>query len=97
MPVRRFLNLALCGWLLSCGLAVAATAPAAKVLRVTFQGSESGFDPAQISDVVSAAIVGSLFDSLLTYDYLARPVRLKPNTAVALPELRRTVAGMYVP
>ncbi len=64
------------------------TAPAgAKVLRVVFQGSESGFDPAQISDVVSAAVVGSLFDSLLTYDYLARPVRLKPNTAVAMPDV----------
>ncbi len=58
-----------------------------KVLRVAFTASESGFDPAQISDVVSAAIVGSLFDALLTYDYLARPARLKPNTAVALPEV----------
>ena len=54
---------------------------------MVFQGSESGFDPAQISDVVSAAVVGSLFDSLLTYDYLARPVRLKPNTAVSMPDL----------
>ncbi len=73
------------------GLAVAqtprATAEPAKVLRVVFQGAESGFDPAQISDVVSAALVSSIFDSLLTYDYLARPVRLKPNTAVALPEV----------
>jgi len=64
-----------------------AAASGGKVLRVVFQGSESGFDPAQISDVVSAAIVGSLFDSLLTYDYLARPVRLKPNTAVSMPEV----------
>jgi len=58
-----------------------------KVLRVVFQASESGFDPAQISDVVSAAIVTSLFDAPLTYDYLARPVALKPNTAVGLPEV----------
>ena len=66
--------------------AVASGAPA-KVLRVSFQGSESGFDPPQISDVVSAAIVGSLFDAPLTYDYLARPARLKPNTTVGLPEV----------
>ena len=73
----------------SFGALAADTAPGtpAKVLRVAFAGSESGFDPAQISDVVSAAIVGSLFDAPLTYDYLARPARLKPNTAVALPEV----------
>ncbi len=64
-----------------------ATAPDTKLLRVVFQGSETGFDPPQISDVVSAAIVGSLFDAPLTYDYLARPARLKPNTAAALPEV----------
>jgi ABC-type transport system substrate-binding protein len=58
-----------------------------KVVRTTFSGSESGFDPAQISDTVSGAIVSSLFDAPLTYDYLARPAKLKPNTAVALPEV----------
>ena len=59
----------------------------AKVLRVVFQASESGFDPPQISDVVSAAIVTSLFDAPLTYDYLARPAQLKAHTAVAMPEV----------
>ena len=71
----------------SAALAAADTAAPPKVLRVTFAGSESGFDPAQISDVVSAAIVGSLFDAPLTYDYLVRPARLKPNTAAAMPEV----------
>ena len=74
--------------LLGAGGALAAEAPrTAKVLRVTFAGSESGFDPAQISDVVSAAIVSSVSGAPLTYDYLARPVRLKPNTAAAMPEV----------
>ncbi len=63
-----------------------AAAAAPKVLRVAFAGSESGFDPPQVSDVVSNAIVASIFDSPLTYDYLARPAKLKPHTAVALPE-----------
>jgi ABC-type transport system substrate-binding protein len=74
---------------LLAGLLVGAGSAAAplKVLRVTFSGSESGFDPAQISDTVSAGIVGSIFDAPLTYDYLARPARLKPNTAEALPEV----------
>lgn len=67
--------------------AAPASPAAAKVLKVAFQGAENGFDPAQVSDVVSAALVSSVFDALLTYDYLARPAKLKPNTAVALPEI----------
>lgn len=73
---------------LACAAAAEAQkGPAAKVLRVVFSGSESGFDPPQISDVVSAAVVTSLFDAPLTYDYLARPAKLKPHTAVAMPEV----------
>ncbi|MDZ7813436.1 MAG: ABC transporter substrate-binding protein [Ideonella sp.] len=64
-----------------------ASSSAPSTVRVAFHGQENGFDPAQISDVVSAALVGSLFDALLTYDHLARPARLKPNTAVSLPEV----------
>ena len=83
------------GWLLACllpALASAQVAPATnagaaqKTVRVTFAGSESGFDPARISDVTSAAVIASLFDAPLTYDLLARPVRLKANTA-ELPEV----------
>ncbi len=58
-----------------------------KVLRVAFSAAESGFDPAQISDVVSVGIVSSIFDAPYTYDYLARPARIKPNTALAMPEV----------
>jgi ABC-type transport system substrate-binding protein len=67
----------------------AADPPAAapKTLRLSFAGAENGFDPAQISDTVSAALVGSLFEAPLTYDYLARPVKLKPQAATALPEV----------
>jgi ABC-type transport system substrate-binding protein len=74
---------------LAAGLAAVLAAPAAaqtKTVHVAFQASETGFDPARISDVVSAAVVASLFDAPLTYDLLARPVTLKPNTA-ALPEV----------
>jgi ABC-type transport system substrate-binding protein len=61
-------------------------AAAQRVLRVAFANRDNGFDPAQVSDVISAALANSLFDAPLTYDVLARPARLKPNTAVALPE-----------
>jgi ABC-type transport system substrate-binding protein len=58
-----------------------------KTLRLSFAGAENGFDPAQISDTVSAALVGSLFEAPLTYDVLARPVKLVPQAATALPEV----------
>jgi ABC-type transport system substrate-binding protein len=66
----------------------AAAAPAgARVLRVSFVNRDNGFDPAQVSDVISAALANSLFDAPLTYDVLARPVKLRPNSAAALPEI----------
>ena len=68
--------------------AAAPAAPAgAKVLRLALASRENNLDPAQISDVVSAALVSSLFDAPLTYDHLARPAKLKPNTATSLPEV----------
>jgi ABC-type transport system substrate-binding protein len=56
-----------------------------KVLRVTFQTAETGFDPARVSDYYSGTVIDAIFEPLLTYDYLARPARLVPNTAEALP------------
>lgn len=56
-----------------------------KVLRVTFQTAETGFDPAKVSDVYSGQVIEAIFDPLLTYDYLARPARLVPNAAEFMP------------
>jgi len=58
-----------------------------KVLRVTFQAAETGFDPVKVSDYYSGTIIGAIFDPLLTYDYLARPARIVPNVVRALPEV----------
>ena len=69
--------------------AAAQPAPAAnsqKVLRYAIRVAETGFDPAQISDLYSSLIASNIFDSLYQYEFLARPVRLRPCTAVALPE-----------
>ncbi len=71
---------------LAAGAATAADAPP-KVLRYAFPIAESGFDPAQISDLYSRIVVANLFEAPLTYDFLARPVKLRPATAVALPEV----------
>jgi len=72
--------------ILACAL-IAPPAAAEKVLRWAFQVAETGFDPVQVNDVYSAIIFGHIFDAPLTYDYLARPFKLKPATVAALPEV----------
>jgi ABC-type transport system substrate-binding protein len=73
-------------------LAALAALPAAaadpnKVLRYAFEVAETSFDPPRISDLYSNIVNGAMFDAPLNYDYLARPSKLKPNTAVGLPEV----------
>ncbi len=68
-------------------LSVAASAAdPAKVIRAYFPAGETGFDPVRISDNYSATVTEAIFERLLTYDYLARPARLAPMLAEALPE-----------
>jgi ABC-type transport system substrate-binding protein len=75
---------------LAAGLAFAAASAAAdssKVFRYAFEIAETSFDVHQISDVYSNILNDSMFDAPLSYDYLARPVKLKPNTLAAMPEI----------
>ena len=58
-----------------------------KVVRQVFPAAETGFDPAAVQDLYSATIEQAVFETLLTYDYLARPSKLVPLTAEALPEI----------
>jgi peptide/nickel transport system substrate-binding protein len=58
-----------------------------RTLRVALPSPETGFDPAQVQDAYSNQIITHIFDAPLRYDYMARPVRLVPNTTVALPEV----------
>jgi ABC-type transport system substrate-binding protein len=58
-----------------------------KTLRYAFLIAETTFDPAQISDLYSRTVVAGIFDSLYEFEFLARPFRIRPNTAVALPEI----------
>jgi ABC-type transport system substrate-binding protein len=61
--------------------------PAPKVLHAFLSTGETALDPAVASDIASLSLLENLFDPLLRYDYLARPVKLIPNTAAAMPEL----------
>ena len=63
-----------------------ANAAGKKVLRMAFRAAETGFDPQRIFDRYSVGICENIFESLLSYDYLARPVKLVPLTAEAIPE-----------
>jgi ABC-type transport system substrate-binding protein len=69
------------------GAAGAAPAQEEKVLHMFLSTSETGLDPAAASDIATLSLLENLFDPLLRYDYLARPVQLRPNTATAMPEI----------
>jgi ABC-type transport system substrate-binding protein len=66
---------------------IAPPAAAEKVLRYAFEVAETGFDPAQINDLYSSNLIAHIYDPPLRLEYLARPYRIRPNTAVALPEV----------
>lgn len=61
--------------------------PAPKVLHMFLSTSETGLDPAVASDIATLSLLENLFDPLLRYDYLARPVKLQGNGAKDLPEI----------
>ncbi len=63
----------------------AAAEPAPKVLRYAFRIAETGFDPAKILDLYSRTVTAHIFEALVGYDHLARPVQLRPLTTVELP------------
>jgi ABC-type transport system substrate-binding protein len=79
---------ATCALSMSSAAAVpAAPAQGEKVLHLFLSTSETGLDPAAASDIATLSLLENLFDPLLRYDYLARPVQLRPNIATAMPEI----------
>ncbi|TMG93464.1 MAG: hypothetical protein E6H73_09490 [Betaproteobacteria bacterium] len=58
-----------------------------KTLHVSFPIAETGFDPQPVGDVYSSYVNRVIFDPLYRYDYLARPYKIVPNTATAMPEI----------
>ena len=81
------------GLLLGAAAAAAAQWPTAaapgkvlpKVLRYAFNAGETGFDPALVSDLYSRICITHIFDGLYQYDALARPFKVRPNTADGMP------------
>lgn len=83
MPISR----SFAAILLAAALAASPAGAADKVLHTYLSNSETGLDPAVASDLASLCVIENLFDPLLRYDYLARPLALRGNTAAALPKI----------
>jgi ABC-type transport system substrate-binding protein len=83
MTLFRIVSVAMLAGTLACGSAHGAD----KVLRTYLSTSETGLDPAVASDIATLSLLENLFDPLLRYDYDARPVKLRGNTAVGLPDI----------
>ena len=64
----------------------AIAADSGKVLRTAFSIAESSFDPVMAWDAASNSVVEHISESMLEYEYLARPVKLAPQTLERLPE-----------
>ena len=83
----KWLRVSCCVSLLLLGASSlhAQSGPREKVLRYAFEIAETGFDPAQVSDTYSRIVTENIFDALYGYDYLARPVKVRPNVALGMP------------
>ncbi len=58
-----------------------------RVLRYAFVAAETNFDPAQLNDVYSITVTSHIFEALYNYDHLARPPKVVPLVAAAMPEI----------
>jgi len=91
MVKKRFSVWVLARWLgvaavITAGATLSAGAAApVKTLRVTFSIAETSFDPQFASDGASDGIIDNIYETMLSYDYLARPVKLVPRTLEAMP------------
>ncbi len=84
---RHLALLTLAGTLSGLSPLVQAKADPNKQLNLSFEAADDGFDAARTNSVYTNWLVDGIFESLLTYDYLARPVKLIPGTAEAMPEV----------
>ena len=90
---RRRVNGAIAAVTLGAALPAAAQAPEPaapsrpKVLRYAFRVAETSLDPVKINDIYSRTLTPHIFEALYKYDPLARPIKIRPLTAAAMPEV----------
>jgi len=64
-----------------------AAADPGKIVRTVFEAPDDGFDLVRTQNYYSGWVGDAIFETLLTYDYLARPAKLAPNTAESMPSI----------
>ncbi len=85
---RRLAGMLASAWFLLTAQSIAWAKPDPdKILRFVIPAAETGFDPAASRDLYSSQINHSIFESLYTYDYLARPAKVVPQAAEGMPEI----------
>ncbi|MGZ5112966.1 MAG: ABC transporter substrate-binding protein [Usitatibacter sp.] len=57
------------------------------MLRYAFDVAETSLDPQKVSDTYSMTVNSAIFDTPLDYDYLARPLKLKPLALASMPQI----------
>jgi oligopeptide transport system substrate-binding protein len=86
MTLRRVLMIVGgAAWFALSGALPLHAAESGKTLRVAFVIAETSFDNAFASDEASQSVTERIFEPMLEYDYLARPVKLAPRTLEAMP------------
>ena len=98
-PIRRAATcgvVAVFAFALSVLAASAMAADSGKVLRVVFAIAETSFDPQFASDAASDSIIDNIYEAMLDYDYLARPLQLVPRTLEAMPTVEDDGASIYL-
>ena len=84
---RKVLGLVVAAMALGAHAQPAKWADPNKVLRTAIIIAETGFDPQAAQDLYSNTINSAIFDPPYEYDYLARPHKIVPRAAEALPEI----------
>ncbi|MFC5475270.1 ABC transporter substrate-binding protein [Paraherbaspirillum soli] len=72
---------------MSCIAGATNPADPSKVVHEAFEATDDGFDMVKTFNYYSGYVCDAIFETLLTYDYLARPAKLIPNTVEAMPEV----------
>lgn len=86
--VKRVGAITVMWFALDAGIAEAANvADPTKVIHIAFSSGDNGFDMVHTQSLYSAYVAEAIFETLLTYDYLASPARLVPKTAEAMPAI----------
>ncbi len=74
-----------------CGCGRAKQPEAERVMHISAGGRVKSFDPALAEDLASRNLVACVYDTLLQYNYTARPYRLEPSMLEKMPEANRSM------